>query len=303
MAEQSDTDDPGCVACGWTALKEKRCHYSSHVKLFYGASDRGVWSIGSDVILKERPDEGPKAKIEAKTLGFLAKATAADTSIKIPAPKHIRDWVDRDRRYFTLTERIQGQTLEQAWPSLSESQRISIADQIVQVRKQLRSKFTSTSMQTIDQGPCYPGLLFLDIKPHGPFHSDLELWDALALAYSNLPQPIFDKLRKGFPNSEPFVLTHGDLNLGNIMVQDGQVVGILDWEYAAYLPVWYDYISAAFAFTEMDVEWKNLLRERLAVNDVSYDDVRVVWKDLISLKKYPNLDEKGKAALERLTSK
>jgi hypothetical protein len=81
MAEQSDTDDSGCVACGWTALKRKRCHYESHVKLFYGASQRGVWSIGTDVILKDRPDEGSKAKIEAKTLDFLANSTA-----EIPVP-------------------------------------------------------------------------------------------------------------------------------------------------------------------------------------------------------------------------
>lgn len=31
----------------------------------YGAFKRGVWSIGSDVILKDRPDEGPKAKIKS----------------------------------------------------------------------------------------------------------------------------------------------------------------------------------------------------------------------------------------------
>lgn len=95
------------------------------MKLFYGASQRGVRSIGSDVILKDRPDEGAKARIEAKTLEFLARgATATDANINILSPKLIHDWVDRDGRYFTLTERIHGQTLEQVWPSLSESQRI-----------------------------------------------------------------------------------------------------------------------------------------------------------------------------------
>jgi aminoglycoside phosphotransferase (APT) family kinase protein len=272
------------------------------VKLFYGASQRGVWSIGSDVILKDRPDEGAKARIEAKTLEFLAEATATDTNINIPTPKLIRDWVDRDGRYFTLTERIPGQTLEQAWPSLSESQKISIADQVAQVRKQLRSNFISTTIQSVDQGPCYPGLLFLDMQPYGPFHSDQEFWDALAIAYDNLPSQVFTNLKKRFPKSEPFVLSHCDLNLGNIMIRDGQVVGILDWEYAAYLPVWYEYISASFAFTEMDVEWKKVLRERLGVHGDAYDDARALWKDLISLKQYPNLDEKGKEALERLTS-
>ncbi|QKX64068.1 uncharacterized protein TRUGW13939_11241 [Talaromyces rugulosus] len=283
MVEQSDTDDSGCVACGWTALKRKRCHYESHVKLFYGASQRGVWSIGTDIILKDRPDEGSKAKIEAKTLDFLAKSTA-----EIPAPKHIRDWMVK--------------TLEEAWPSLSESQRISIADQVVEVRKLLRLNFTSNTIQTVDQGPCYPGLLFLDMEPYSPFHSDKELWDALAVSYGNIPQPIFEKLKKGFPKSEPFVLTHCDLNLGNIMVRDGQLVSTLDWEYSAYLPIWYEYLGASFAFTEMDVEWKKVLRERLAAHGDAYDDARALWKDLTSLKPYPDLDGKGKEALERLSS-
>lgn len=152
----------GCIACGWTLDKQSRCHYTSHLKLFYGASTRGVWSIGSDVVLKDRPDEGPKAKIEVKTLNYLT------THTDIPAPKVLRDWVDRDGRYFVLTERIDGQTLEEAWPFLSELQRIAIADQVVHVRKQLRS-ITSASIQSVDQSQCYPGLLFFDLEPRGPF--------------------------------------------------------------------------------------------------------------------------------------
>lgn len=64
--------DKTCVACGWIPEKESRCHYTSHLKLFYGASIRGVWSIGSDAILKDRPEEGPKAKVEIETLQYLA---------------------------------------------------------------------------------------------------------------------------------------------------------------------------------------------------------------------------------------
>lgn len=90
MAEQSHTDD-GCIACGWTMFKQKRCDYSSHVNLFYSASQLGVWSIGSDVILKDHLDEGVKARIEAKILEFLAEATATDTGISIFCPKLIRD--------------------------------------------------------------------------------------------------------------------------------------------------------------------------------------------------------------------
>lgn len=40
-----------------------------------------VWSICSDVILKDRPDEGSKAKVEVKPLNHLA------TYPEIPVPK------------------------------------------------------------------------------------------------------------------------------------------------------------------------------------------------------------------------
>lgn len=201
-----------------------------------------MWSIGSDVSLKERPDEGPK--LEVQTLNHLAAYA------NIPAPKVLRDWVDGDGRYFVLQERMQGQTLEQAWPSLSEPQRTAIADQVVEVRKRLRS-LMSTSIQSVDQRPCYPALLFSDREPHGPFHSDLELWDALSLTLHgppkrSFPQRALENLKKCLPPCEPYVLTHCDLNLGNIMVKDGALVGILDWEFAAYYRIWYEYVSASW---------------------------------------------------------
>ncbi|KAJ5950218.1 uncharacterized protein N7479_008631 [Penicillium vulpinum] len=52
----------------------------------FGASRRGVWSIGTDVIMKERPDEGPKS--EVNTMNQLANYP------DIPTPKVLRDWVD-----------------------------------------------------------------------------------------------------------------------------------------------------------------------------------------------------------------
>ena len=85
------TEEPsgkGCIACGWTSDKQKRFCYSSHVKLIYGAHNRGVWSIGSDSILKERPNKGPN--IVVKTLKYLAN------HINIPVPKALHDWVDRE---------------------------------------------------------------------------------------------------------------------------------------------------------------------------------------------------------------
>lgn len=286
----------GCIACGWTAEQQDQCFYSSHVKLFYGASRRGVWSIGSEVIMKERPDEGPKN--EVKTLQHLERYP------EIPVPKILRDWVDSDGRYFVLQERIQGQTLEQAWPSLSESQKLAIADQVIGVLSQLR-QITSKSIQSVDQSPCFPSLLFSDRDSHGPFHSDLELWEAISLSLHNPPEREFphqalEGLKKRLPKCEPYVLTHCDLNLGNIIVKDGVLAGILDWEFAAYYPVWYEYVSASWGWTEEDAAWKKLLQERFSAHGDSHDNAKNFWRDLRRMRKYPNLDAKGQEVLEEL---
>ena len=81
------------------------------------------------------------------------------------------------------------------------------------------------------------------------------------------------------------------------MVKDGERTGILDWEYAAYFPIWYEYVSASWVFTEMDAEWKRLLQQHLDV----HEDAKDFWMDLYHLRQYPDLDKKGQEALKRLS--
>jgi hypothetical protein len=47
---------------------------------------------------------------------------------------------------------------------------------------------------------------------------------------------------------------------------------------------------------------KKLLQERLSINGDGYEDAKEFWTDLCHLRKYPNLDEKGRRVLERLSS-
>ncbi|KAL4961757.1 aminoglycoside phosphotransferase family protein [Aspergillus stella-maris] len=283
-----------CTACNWTPELQSQCHYESHVRLFYGASTRGIWSIGSDVILKERPSEGPKA--EVRTLKYLARHASG-----IPVPRAIRDWVDSKNRYFVMTERIQEQTLEEAWSSLSIEKKTAIADQLVDVRQQLRA-LTSPAIQDVDGEPCVPALLIPAKEPMSLFHSDAELWDAINLHLQklNVPPKASDSLRARFPKCKPYVLTHCDLNLDNVIVKDGKLAGILDWEFAAFNPIWYEYVSASWGWTEEDYEWKKLLQGRMRQSNDGYEEAEEFWRDLRKMKTYPNLDEKGKEVSESL---
>lgn len=97
--------DAACPVCNWSISQQSCCRYSSHSKLSYGVSTCGVWSLGPDVILKERPNSPPLD--ETLNVEHLRRHTT------IPVPQVKKNWVDEGNRYFVLMERIKGQTLEE----------------------------------------------------------------------------------------------------------------------------------------------------------------------------------------------
>jgi aminoglycoside phosphotransferase (APT) family kinase protein len=259
------------------------------VKLFYGADERGVWALGSDMILKERPNSLPRN--EALNVDFIRSCTT------IPAPSIFREWIDSSDRYFLLMERMKGQTLRAAWTTLSLPQKNNIADQVATAIQQLR-RLQSPIIQSLDGGPVYSGWLFLNGSktPYGPFLSDTDLRSSLVGALKSLPPEAVSRFQDRVPECTPYTFTHGDLNCENIIVEDGQLVGILDWEYAGYFPVWWEYVAMSIGLSSEDAEWKSLLRERLS----SHQAAREFWVDLYSLSMYPDLDERGQYLLRSL---
>jgi aminoglycoside phosphotransferase (APT) family kinase protein len=75
-----------------------------------------------------------------------------------------------------------------------------------------------------------------------PGSSEKELRLGLSRIHKTKDQAVieekFQELKKKFPKSEPYVLTHGDLNSSNIIVKDNKIEAIIDWEVSAYLPCW-----------------------------------------------------------------
>jgi aminoglycoside phosphotransferase (APT) family kinase protein len=148
----------------------------------------------------------------------------------IPVPSVASEFNDNDR-YFTVTERIPGNVLSTIWTTLSPAEKEKIARQTADYLSQLR-QLQSSRMQSLDEQPLYSAFLFLDGfgVPHGPLGSDDELWADLVPVLSDLPEKARLQLRGRMPPAGPYTFTHGDLNIENIVVHDGNVAGILDWE-------------------------------------------------------------------------
>jgi aminoglycoside phosphotransferase (APT) family kinase protein len=278
-----------CEACSWSPERQDDCRYHSHVKLFYGVSDRGVWSLGSQNILKERSSIAPN--FEASNIRFLKQWTS------IPVPTIIDDWEEENGRYFLLTRRIQGQSLDTAWPTMTKADKERVARQVADYLLQLR-KLQSPQMQSLEGQPIYSAFLFPNGYglPHGPLSSDDELWNEMDKSLERVPMKARQRLRERMPPATPFTFTHGDLTNVNIIVKEGNLAGILDWEASGYFPAWWEFTCAGIGLGQEDSEWKALLREFMP----DYSEARKFWLDFYALRRYPKLDRRGEELLEEL---
>lgn len=271
-----------CSACSWSPDRQSKCFYNSHVKLFYEASNRGAWSLGSKLILKERSADPPN--FEVSNTAFLKSKTS------IPLPDILDDWQEDDGAYFILARRMPGQPLSEAWSTMSTADRERVAKQTAEYLTQLRG-LQSDKMQSLGGKPLYDAFLFQSGygTGHGPLSSDDDLWAILEQALEKVPEDIRAKLRQRMPSAAPYTFTHGDLTNVNIMIEDGNVTGIIDWEAAGYFPVWWEFAHAAIGLGDEDAEWKALLREYLP----DYTEGRLFWRAFWALSDYPDLDERG----------
>ncbi len=96
-------------------------------------------------------------------------------------------------------------------------------------------------MQSLDGGPLFGNFLFLGnnggIRPHGPLSTDDELWEEMTKSLGGLSEKARPRLRERMPPGAPYTFTHEDLTHVNIMVENGNLTGIVDWEVSGYFPV------------------------------------------------------------------
>jgi aminoglycoside phosphotransferase (APT) family kinase protein len=279
-----------CSACGWTAEQQRHCFYKSSVKLFYGASDRGAWSLGSKFVLKERSSK--RVTLEPANVRLVQHHTT------IPVASVVAEWTEpADGAHFTLAERVPGMTLADAWPQMSADDKERVAEQTAALLQQLRS-LHAPRLQSDGGGPLYDHQLFRGDGglPHGPFASDAELWAAMEPALAAAPAAARQRLRDRMPPCAPYTFTHGDLNYHNIMVDvaTGKVTGILDWELSGYFPVWWEYASSTtWGCSAEDADWRFLLRKHLE----PFEEAREWWFDFMSLERYPEINARAEALL------
>ncbi|KAH8714861.1 hypothetical protein GQ44DRAFT_730583 [Phaeosphaeriaceae sp. PMI808] len=88
-----------------------------------------------------------------------------------------------------------------------------------------------------------------------------------------------DAFRKRLPPCTPYIFTHDDLTTVNIIVKDGNLAAIVDWERARYFLAWWEYTAAGIRLSDEDVEWKELLASKMQ----PFENRRAFWKKIPSV--------------------
>ncbi|KEY72893.1 hypothetical protein S7711_06724 [Stachybotrys chartarum IBT 7711] len=170
----------------------------------------------------------------------------------IPVPQVYSAFVHRGSTYIVM-RKVDGEMAWMGWKERPEASQRRILNQLRSMVSQLRAiaPAEGTGIANIDGGPIYdcrlPSKSFW-----GPFaavqdfHKELANGVDFEVRYESQPPELielFDFYRQR--NGKP-VFTHGDLSSLNILVQGDDVVGIVDWETAGWLPSYWEYTSAWF---------------------------------------------------------
>lgn len=185
---------------------------------------------------------------EANAMQFVSSHTS------IPVPKVFCAF-ERAGRTYIVMERIVGQNLAQAWAERPETSKTRIFAQLKSMVTKLRSISPpeAIGVANVNGGPIYDQRLpkqsswgpFRSIQDfHRELRNGLKVEDLLdhplAAELSELSE-LIDFHNQSWPAP---VFTHGDLSSLNILVRGDDIVGIIDWETAGWMPPYWEYTSA-----------------------------------------------------------
>lgn len=167
---------------------------------------------------------------EAEAMRFVRERTT------IPVPRLLAT----TRTSITM-EFVEGTTLQKAWNGLSDAERATVSAQLRDYLDQLRA-IKGSYIGGLNGGPAIDSRILC--VEGGPFDSeakwnDFLLEDLLVACPAAVRSMVYSQLR----TDHDIVLTHGDLSAMNILVRDGCIVALIDWERAGFYPEYFELVK------------------------------------------------------------
>ncbi|KAM0666490.1 hypothetical protein MY8738_005680 [Beauveria namnaoensis] len=172
----------------------------------------------------------------------------------IPSPR-LHNVIRQPRQLEISMDYVPGQTLEELWPNMSADEKKSAATQLREIIEQ---------MQAIEPPPNYIGRCsgtgVRDTRARmtydGPVCKDETEFNEYLISslFPPIPSVLKSSFRDHLRTGHRIVFTHGDLAPRNIMMQDGKISGIVDWEESGWYPEYWELIK--FIERPAKADWK-----------------------------------------------
>ena len=214
------------------------------------------WLVGSAGDLKGVYLTETNAIVKFGPRVFAARETALMQYVlqqcpEIPVPVVFDSWTgDKGYGHIAMSH-MPGKDLEEAWKHMNLTEKESVMKDYKTILQRLRSVDPSPDIPVqigpIDGGPV------VDHRPSdrrkgGPFSTETELnsW-LLSLIHPDQIEWFSDfyteTIKSGLRDDHKWRLTHGDMGPHNILVENGRITAVLDWELGGWYPEHWEYVK------------------------------------------------------------
>lgn len=180
---------------------------------------------------------------EAKTMQFAAEKAA------IPAPKALGACAEEDCAYIAM-EFLVGAALTNLWESWSSTLKKQAMEELKGRIDQLR-RCEGSYIGAIGGAPCCDPM-FVECSSRGPFETESDMNEELAAWHEKRnPGRYGNALRRALRADHRIVMPHGGIRMRSMLVKDGHIAGVADWEMAGFYPECWE-----FAIAIWGIDWK-----------------------------------------------
>lgn len=206
----------------------------------------------------------------------------------VPVPEMYFCDFTNPRYGIIFMEEVPGQTLEKVWPSLTTTQKEQACQDIWKIIMALRQIPRPEDIPaerclytTVDGSPLHPqgGLTGHSGDPLAQsLHNTDDAFREFILQRYREYHGTDENVLQNFPRSETAVFTHGDIHPRNLMATaDGRVTSLLDFEYAGFMPDYWEDLGMFLQIFEWDEDWADTMM-RTKPSSWDFDATRALCK-------------------------
>ncbi|EEQ31211.1 hypothetical protein McanMca71_006784 [Microsporum canis] len=207
---------------------------------------------------------------ELEAMQFVQKYTT------IPAPRVTKVYMCGKKQHLVM-DAVDGQTLDSAWPDLTEEQRLNIVQEFTAFIQQLRGLIPPKegTIGSTSLGPGYDHRL--GDRHFGPFNNiaDFHFYVRRGVSLEFWDEPV--KQVHDPSRSYAIKYSHADICPNNVLVKNGKIVAIIDWEFAGWYPEYWEYTKIHYGWRPYRKEFYDALGQTMTTYPEELKAESAIW--------------------------